>query len=231
MNTTQVAAQPDRKKCSTCKVFKDRSHFAGRTNAYATCASCRDKRTRREVIPLLRMVFLDELHEAYPGRDEAERADVNDEDDEHFDLWYQDYICIDAGLETYSDTDLIDRVLEEIQRCDGYRYITKNVGDPIKKSDIQFTAYCAQPRELQQQVSEESRRRLYTRMTSYSCGGCVSGKIDRRNMAVHILIRHKQQHQRPDEEDLGQRNAVPVGLREFIASQTRRGAEAPEMYE
>lgn len=62
------------------------------------------------------------------------------EDDEHFDLWYQGYICIDTGLEILLDQDLTDRVVDEVQRCDGYRYFVKNIGDPRKKSDIQFTA-------------------------------------------------------------------------------------------
>ncbi|KAI9244989.1 hypothetical protein BDA99DRAFT_543853, partial [Phascolomyces articulosus] len=67
-----------------------------------------------------------------------------------------------------------------------------------------FSCHCSQDQDAQRQVTDANRRRLDSRMETFTCGGRIDGMIDKHSSYVHLDIEHSIGHvpRPPNRNDL-----------------------------
>ena len=131
------------------------------------------------------------------------------------------YVCIDPELELMGDRQVMDRILDVVGQCDGYRYILRNEADPEQSFDISFTGYCSRSLTYQQNNPDRERVRQHERMPVYDCHGRIQGIIKRQLGYVELEVRHESHPPADAVERLRyqqlERNIVPQEIREAIS--------------
>lgn len=107
-----------------------------------------------------------------------------------------------------------------IESCDGYKYYIKDTGNPEMQRKVNFTAYCSQDRNIQQQEVEEAACARYClRMKTYDCRGVIYGVLDLINYCVHVKIHHNStDHHSPPSDDEHFDPVMNEQIRDFIRS-------------
>ncbi|KAI7855259.1 hypothetical protein BDC45DRAFT_506972 [Circinella umbellata] len=89
-----------------------------------------------------------------------------------------------------------------------------------------FVFHCSQDADTQQQVSDDRRKRIRTRMETYNCGGFIRGLIERRFEYVHINIEHSTGHRAAP---VITENTVDENIRTYIQQNCAR-MDAKDLY-
>jgi hypothetical protein len=137
------------------------------------------------------------------------------------DLWYETEsrsIVEGGALEFKWDVILDDEYAannneQQIELISGYHFYLKNVGDPRQKMHINFSAYCIQDPDIQQQIQEDRIQRFICRMDTFDCKGSITGFINKQQKWIHLEFKHEIQHAHPT---INERNTMPAEIRQHI---------------
>ncbi|CAO3601226.1 unnamed protein product [Absidia cylindrospora] len=169
-------------RCSDCKRERPASCFIGKTRPFKTCDECRFKDTPPvEAPPFEDMILLSELAEFFIPSER--HSEVN--------------IFMDDYLSQLSMEQLVEEIVEAVERCDQFRYYVIRIGNPMLRFITNFAATCCQRDDVQKQEHDDNeRRRVRQRMETYDCGGSIVGNIDPRQLWINLKIDH-QNHPSP----------------------------------
>ncbi|KAG2216792.1 hypothetical protein INT45_009679 [Circinella minor] len=88
------------------------------------------------------------------------------------------------------DQHSVTHICTNIEARDGYHYYHYFMAATHLKFGSTFICCCSQSSESQRQVPDNRRRRIHTRMETFSYNGYINGIIDRPNSYVRITIKH-----------------------------------------
>ncbi|KAI8331783.1 hypothetical protein BC941DRAFT_517451 [Chlamydoabsidia padenii] len=191
--------------CNRCRKSCPVALFAGRRVDYKTCLNCRNRGTPVPVCP--------DFGEFIPIEQLADSFDNSPSLDT--DIIFDGHLFIDDGHIDNTDEQLIDAIYLVVEHAGGFRYTKKNIANPKKRHSVAFLGLCAQRTDVNKQRPPNELVRLGQCMTTYDCGGELSGVIYRQQRWITLTVKHQEQHE-PHNED--EHPSMPIEVREFITT-------------
>ncbi|KAG2214782.1 hypothetical protein INT45_011563 [Circinella minor] len=194
-NNTATNITPATTYCTGCHCFKPTELFAGRQRQYKTCKTCRNRRSDvgKPIADDL-LITLEEALEMIPSRYDDDEITETNREDASIDYSITAYIRLDQEMLDMDDQHLVTHIRTSIEARDGYHYYHYFMAATHLKFGSTFICCCSQSSESQRQVPDNRRRRIHTRMETFSCNGYINGMIDRPNSYVRITIEHSTGH-------------------------------------
>ncbi|KAI8328563.1 hypothetical protein BC941DRAFT_476862 [Chlamydoabsidia padenii] len=146
--------------CRRCRKSCPVALFAGRRIDYKTCLNCRNRDTAVPVRPdFADLIPIEQLADSF---DDTPSPDT--------DIIFDGHLFIDDGHIDNTDEQFVEAIYMAVEHAGGYRYTKKNIVDPKKRHSRT---------DVNQQRLLNELARLGRRMTTYDCGGELSGGIYR----------------------------------------------------
>ena len=201
MNPTTITNNSTSRFCSDCKCIRSIELFCGKRDFYKTCITCRNKNSDvGKAIPAELLITMSEAIELIPSRyddDEGLEMEGNravTRDDRSISYSVDAYISFDDSMRAMDDRELLTHIRTRVQERDGYHYYQNFTNNTRLKYGNSFVCHCSQDADMQQQVLDNYRKRIRTRIETYNCGGFIRGLIERRFEYIHINIEHSTGH-------------------------------------